>query len=103
VRISGGDKSLVSFAVGSDAVLPASRVSPDIMACLLRRNIGDSGSSGIAMWSMMIDDDDDAIFLLYYTALGEGLDAQTLKYICESMSSEASEFDDKLRKAGLLD
>jgi hypothetical protein len=103
VRIGGGDKSIVSFSVASDAVLPASRVSPEIMASVLRRNVGDDGSSGIGTWGAVTDDDDDVVFLLYYAALGDGLNAATLKYICESMSSEASTFDDKLREAGLLE
>jgi Putative bacterial sensory transduction regulator len=100
VRITGGDKSLVSFFVASDAVLPADRVPADLLGYLLRRNVGDSG---IGMWGIMVDDDDDVTFLNYYMALGDGLDAEALKYICESLTSEAADFDDKLRQAGLLD
>jgi hypothetical protein len=99
VRISDGDKSLVGFTAHSDAVLSVDRVPPDLLGFLLRRNLDDSG---IGMWGIAIDDDDDVTFHLYYTALGDGLDAQTLKYICKSLSSEASYLDDKLRRAGLL-
>lgn len=100
VRISGGDKSLVGFSAHSDAVLSADPIPPDILGYLLRRNLDDSG---MGMWGIMVDDDDDVTFLIYYMALGDGLNAEALKYICESLSSEASDFDDKLRRAGLLD
>jgi Putative bacterial sensory transduction regulator len=100
VRITGVDKSLVSFFVPSDAVLPVDRVPADLLGYLLRRNLNDSG---IGMWGIMVNDDDDVTFLIYYMALGDGLDAEALKYICESLTSEAADFDDRLRKAGLLD
>jgi hypothetical protein len=101
VRISGGDNSMVGFITHSHAVLSADRVPPDLLGYLLRRNLEDSG---MGTWSITVDDDDnDVTFHLFYTALGAGLDAQTFEYICESLSSEASHLDDKLRRAGLLD
>jgi hypothetical protein len=83
VRISGGES-----------------VPADLLAYLLRRNLDDGG---LGMWGIMVNDDDDVTFLNYYMALGDGLDAEALKYICESLTSEAADFDDKLRQAGLLD
>lgn len=100
VRITRGDESLVGFFVPSEAVLPARRVPPKLMAYLLSRNLEDSG---IGMWGINVDDDDDATFVIYYMALGDGLTAQTLEYICESLAAEAAHVDDKLRRAGLLD
>jgi hypothetical protein len=100
VRITNGDKSLVGFFVPSDAVLPVESVPADLLAYLLRRNLDDGG---MGMWGIMVNEDDDVTFLNYYMALGDGLDAEALKYICESLTSEAADFDDKLRQAGLLD
>jgi hypothetical protein len=100
VRISSGDKSIVGFYAHSDAVLPVHSVPPDLLAYLLRRNLDDSG---IGMWGIIVHDDDDVTFHLCYMALGDGLDAEALKYICESLIGEAADFDAKLRQAGLLD
>jgi hypothetical protein len=100
VRITGGDQSLVGFFVPSDAVLPVESVPADLLAYLLRRNLDDGG---MGMWGIMVGDDEDVTFLNYYMALGDGLDAEALKYICESLTSEAADFDDKLRQAGLLE
>ncbi len=102
VRITNGDNSLVGFFVPSGAVLSGDRVPPDLMGYLLHRNLNDGG---IGMWGMMVNEDEDenVTFINYYMALGDGLDAEALKYICESLTNEAADFDGKLRKAGLLD
>ena len=100
VRISNGGKSIVGFYAHSDVILPAHRVPPNLPGYLLRRNLEDSG---IGMWGISVDDDDEVTFHLCYMALGEGLNAETLKYICESLANEAADFDGKLRDAGLID
>lgn len=99
VRISNGDEAVVGFYAHSNAVLPARDVSPRLLVHLLECNLGDC----IGMWGIAVDDENDVTFHLCYMALGDGLDAATLQYICESLSSEASALDDKLRAAGLLD
>jgi hypothetical protein len=100
VRISNGDKTIVGFSAHSDAILTADRVPADLLAYLLRRNLDDSG---IGTWGISVDDEEEATFHLCYMALGDGLDAQALKFICESLSNEAADFDNKLHQAGLLD
>jgi hypothetical protein len=101
VRISNGNKTLVGFSTHSNAVLPVDRVPADLLAYLLHRNLDDCG---MGMWGISVDDDDDDVtFHLYYVALGNGLDAEIFKYICESLIKEVADFDAKLRKGGLLD
>jgi hypothetical protein len=99
VIIGNGDGSVVGFSTYSKSALPAHRVPPDLLAYLMRRNVD---NSGIGTWGMD-DDDDEATFIISYMALGAGLDAEKFGYICESLSKEANDFDDKLRRAGLLD
>jgi len=99
VRIAGGDKTLVGFSTFSYAVLAVRQVSSDLLAYLLQRNFNESG---IGTWSIIVEDD-EVSFHLCYTSLGEGLDAPTLQYICESLANEAGDFDDKLRNAGVLE
>ena len=54
------------------------------------------------MWGIDVDEDDTIWFYVLYQALGAGLDPEALKYICESLVAEAAEFDDRMRKSGLL-
>jgi hypothetical protein len=45
--------------------------------------------------------DEVTLFFLLYRALGDGLTAQSFKYICESMMAEATAFDKKMYVAEL--
>lgn len=98
VRIVDGDDDVVLFTSMSRASIPANQLPPDALAYLLCRNIA---SSCIGMWGMLIEDH-IVSFHVMYSALGDGLDAPTLKYICQSLASEAADLDDKLRAEGLL-
>jgi hypothetical protein len=99
VSVVDGDETIVTFVSHSDAVIPAARVAPDVMAYLLRRNLNESG---IGNWAMHVDDEDKVMFALIYQPLGGGIDAQAFKYICESLVNEVADFDGKMRSARLL-
>jgi hypothetical protein len=99
VRIADGDDCLVTFSTYSFAVIPAGNIPIEVLAYLLCRNLS---GSGMGMWGMHVDAGDNVMFTIVYQALGDGIDAPTLKYICQSLGSEAADFDGKLREAKLL-
>jgi hypothetical protein len=99
VRIADGDDVIVTFSAHGDAAIPARKVTGEVLAYLLCRNIK---GSGLGKWGICPDEHGNITFHLVYQALGGGLDAPTLKYICESLVGEAVDFDGKLRAAGLL-
>ena len=99
VRIADGDDVIVTFSAHSRATVPAGKVTGEVLAYLLCRNIK---GSGLGMWGIYPDEHDNITFHLVYQALGGGLDAPTLKYICESLVGEIVDFDGKMREAGLL-
>ena len=99
VRIAAGDEELVLFSAFSFALIPAANVSTDLMGYLLTRNF--SGGA-VGAWGVYVADDANVLFLNTYQALGAGLDAPALKFICESLVKEAAAFDGKLRESGLL-
>lgn len=99
VSVMDGDEPIVTLMSSSEAVISASRVPPDVMAYLLRRNLN---GSGIGNWAMQLDDEDDVMFALIYQPLGEGLCPESFKFICESLVKEVADFDHKLREARLL-
>lgn len=98
VRIVGGDDRLVLFAVYSHAFPPADRVPSAVLGYLLGR----SGTASVGGWGAEVDADGDVVFRLNYRALGDGLDAATLRFVCESMIPEVIAFDRKMQAAGLL-
>lgn len=99
VRIADGDDCVVTFSAHSFAFIPPKNVTGEMLAYLLRRNIS---GSGLGMWGMYVDERNTVSFHLVYQALGEGLDAEALKYICQSLAIEATDFDGKMRQEGLL-
>jgi Putative bacterial sensory transduction regulator len=98
VVINNGDRGLVNFIVMSHAVNKATDVPDQVAGHLLVRN----WELLIGTWEATVDEDGDALFCVAYTALGAGLDAEALKYICETMVNEALQFDRKMQAAGLL-
>jgi hypothetical protein len=90
---------VATFLTWSSAVIPASGLHPDIVAYLLRRNLG---SSDIGQWGMRVDDEERVTFGLMYHALRHGLDRNALEYIGKSMVKEAADLDGKLRQVKLL-
>jgi hypothetical protein len=99
VRIADGDDCVVTFSAHSFAVIPPRKVTGEMLAYLLRRNIS---GSGLGMWGMYVDERHNVWFNLLYQALGDGLDAEAFKYICQSLATEAADFDGKMREEGLL-
>lgn len=97
VVIANGDDSLVSFRVVSHAVLPGERLPEEVLGGLLMRN----ADRAVGSWGIHVKDGLVA-FGLDYTALGEALDAPTLRFICEQLVREVSAFDARMRAAGLL-
>ena len=99
VMIAGGDNSLVHFATYSFATLPAKNVTGEILVYLLQRNFS---NTSVGAWSLQVDESNQGSFYFEYSALGTGLDAQTLQFICGELCKEAVDFDNKLRSSGLL-
>jgi hypothetical protein len=98
VWIYQGDGSLVLFGTCSHAFPKADQVPTEVLGHLLTRN----KQMDVGAWSASVDDEGDAIFSVYYRALGDGLDAPALKWICEAMVGEVFAFDTKMQAAGLL-
>ncbi len=97
VCISEGDSDLPHVFCLSHAILPCERVPDQLPGYLLARNY----HRVIGAWSVCVTDG-NAAFLLEYSPLGDALSALALKVICEQMVAEVSEFDAKMRSAGLL-
>jgi hypothetical protein len=99
VMIATSDSGqLAVFTVFSAADMPASKVPAEVMAHLLIRN----KDAVFPAWQLMENGNGNATFAVTYCALVPGLDAATLKVICETMCKEVHEFDAKLRQAGML-
>ena len=98
VMIGAGDDSLVLFMVFSTAVMPRDEVPDELVGYLLNRNT----ELGLGAWQASIDKKGNAFLGIKYAALGNGLTAGALKYICQTMVEEATEFDGRMKRAGLL-
>jgi hypothetical protein len=98
VNIAGGDDPLVLFAVYSLTIFDSRRVPDKAMSFALWQ----SSESAMGKWQVTLADDDKLLFVLSYTALGAGLDAAALKYICSKMAGAASDFDAKMQREGYL-
>jgi hypothetical protein len=98
VVISCGDSGrLVGFGVYSAASLPPGQLPPEVPAYLLQRNT----ELSMPAWRMSANQG-TVSFGLLYCALAQGLDAATLKVLCETMAKEVHDFDAKMHAAGLL-
>lgn len=98
VQVVSGDEPLVLFLVYSHAFPAADAVPQQVLGYMLNENL----KTPAGCWFADATEDGRAVFGLRYVALGEGLDAVTLKFICEKMVAGASSFDAKMKAAGLL-
>lgn len=98
IFIRGGDEPLVLFAAYSLTIFD-SRSVPDMAMSFA---LWQSGESPMGKWQISLSDDNQAFFILTYNALGAGLDAAALKYICSKMGKTASDFDAKMKREGHL-
>jgi hypothetical protein len=93
VRITAGQQVIVTFSSDSFATVPARSVPPEFLAWLLYRNLtGDC----VGQWGMNVSGE-AVTFHVMYSALALGLDAQAMKWICESLVADAGEVDARLR------
>jgi hypothetical protein len=101
ISIVNGDECLITFLAHSSAVFAADDISPKLLAYMLCRNL-EGGEIGA--WGINIDRNTRSLcsFHVIYRALGDGLNAAALQYICKSLCEETGDFEDKLRQAGLL-
>lgn len=97
VFIREGDKSLVFITAYSFASFDSRRVPDEVMGLALLR----SSESPAGKWEMRLYDG-KAFFVVAYNALGAALDAATFKYICSSMVTIASNFDENMKAMGYL-
>jgi len=98
VRIRHGDDILVELMAMSHAFPKAEQVPEQVLGHLL----SDESTQSIAGWTVMVGVEERAIFALRYAALGAGLDAPTLKYLCETMIDDVCRFDLRMKDAGLF-
>ncbi len=88
---------MVSFTVASAVTMPAKEIPANVLGYLLERN-----SHCIVAWHVSIGDDGSAVFGVNYRALTPGLNPGVFRMLCQMLLQEASEFDDRMRKAGVL-
>ena len=86
------------LSVMSFAEVPAHNFPHEILSYLLARN----AEMVLATWSIQTDEHGAARFFCRYDAIGMGLHSGLFKYACEKLLAEVSEFDLRMRKAGLL-
>lgn len=98
VHIASGDDAIVFFGACSLTLVHVSQVPAEVFVYLLMRN----NELPIGKWQLDFDDERNTYFSVVYSALGEGLTPAALKLICEGLVREASEFDVKMHRAGLL-
>ncbi len=89
--------AMVSFTVASAAIMAAHEIPANVLGYLLERN-----SHCIVAWHVSIGDDGSACFAVNYRALTPGLNPGVFRMLCQMLLQEASEFDDRMRKAGVL-
>lgn len=97
VFIRNGDGPLVRFSAQSVTEIPCAEFPEQILGHLLLQNTGRC----IAKWQFM-NVDGVAALGVCYVALGDGLTPAALKAICEELIDEVSDFDGRMKKAGLL-
>ena len=93
--VEGG--TMVSFTVGSAVNMTAKEIPANVLGYMLERNSG-----RLVAWHVSIGDDGSAYFAVNYRALTPGLNPGVFKMLCQMLLQEASEFDDRMRKAGVL-
>jgi len=93
--VEGG--TMVSFTVASAVTMAAKEIPANILGFMLERN-----SHRFAAWQVSIGDDGSACIAVSYRTLTPGLNAGVFGMICQSLLQEASEFDGRMRKAGVL-
>lgn len=98
VYISSGDEPLVLFWSSSLTVFPKNRVPDYFVGYALFGN----STTPLGKWQANFNQRGDVYFSHTYTALGEGLDAAALKYICSTIATEVSSFDTKMQEKGYL-
>lgn len=97
--ILNGDEPLVLFSAYSLTIFDSRRVPDKVTSFALWQ----SSESAMGKWQISLSDDEDELFfILSYNALGAGLDAAAMKYICGGMANTASEVDAKMKREGYL-
>jgi hypothetical protein len=84
----GGDEPIAIIAVVSSASASLAQVSARVPWHLLNEN----HEHAIGAWETYVEDG-EVTFILSYTALVNGLDAGTLKTICQMLLERVVEFD----------
>lgn len=97
IYIANGDEPLVLFAAYSSAVFDSRRV-PDIPTNFA---LVQNEDAKMAKWEVTLVND-ELYFRLTYTALGDGLTAAAVKFICNDMLGTAADFDAKMKQEGYL-
>ncbi len=95
VSVCNGDDDLALFITSSNAIVQT--VPAQVAEHLVTRHL----DIPFGAWSVT-QVSGGVGFALIYKALGDALTAAAFKAICESMVTEAVEFDDRMRAARLL-
>jgi hypothetical protein len=96
--VTGDTGQVALLSVRSAAALPARQLPPEVLAYCLKRN----GTLTTGAWELTEANHGNMTFCLSYCALVEGMDSSTFQFICNSLITEAAEFDKKMRAAGVL-
>ncbi len=87
----------VSFMAMSSVTIPAKEIPAPVLGYMLERNV-----RPFVAWHVAIGDDGSALFALNYRVPTPGLHPQIFKVLCQVLTTEASAFDSRMQKAGLL-
>ncbi|HWB08660.1 MAG TPA: hypothetical protein VG826_05530 [Pirellulales bacterium] len=98
VYINSGDEALVFFFAPSAMILSQHSEHVNFIAGYA---LFSNANTRLGKWQASFNKRDDIVLSLTYTALGEGLNAAALKYICSTMSAEASNFDARMKERGI--
>lgn len=88
---------LIAFAIYSQAEFDANSVPDYALAFALAQN----SESPLGRWSVELDEDEMS-FRVSYSALEDGLNAETMHGICQNLLQLAVTFDEKMRERGYL-
>ena len=93
----GGQGTVVGFSVFSAVRIVADKIPASVLSYLLRRN-----HNLCVAWRIGVGNGGNAVFALNYCTLASGLDPAVFKMLCNTMVTEAHQFDAKMKHVGLL-
>lgn len=97
VYITDDGDGLIQFKGYSFVIIHPSRIPNEVYAYLLLQN----RALPFGKW-LVEEGNGEVFFALEYYAFEEGVIPPTVKVLCEQIVREAAEFDERMKKAGML-